>query len=47
MILGKKIQQKLYVNQQNFVSDTQLLINHSFLFPFLYELLMILQRLLQ
>ena len=28
MILSEKIQQKLYVNQQYFVSDIQLLINH-------------------
>ena len=33
MILGEKIERKVYVNQQNFVSDIQLLIKHSFLIP--------------
>ena len=36
MILGEKIEQKVYLNQRNFVSDIQLLVNHSFL----HELLM-------
>ena len=44
MILGEKIERKVYVNQQNFVSDIQLLIKHSFLLSFPHELLMILQR---
>ena len=35
MILGEKIERKVYVNQQNFVSDIQLLIKHSFLLSFL------------
>ena len=40
MILGEKIERKVYVNQQNFVSDIQLLIKHVFLLSFLHELLM-------
>ena len=40
MILGEKIERKVYVNQRNFVSDMQLLIKHSFLLSFLHELLM-------
>ena len=44
MILGEKIERKVYVNQQNFVSDIQLLIKHSFLLSFPHELLMILHR---
>ena len=39
-ILGEKIERKVYVNQQNFVSDIQLLIKYSFLLSFLHELLM-------
>ena len=34
MILGEKIERKVYVNQQNFASDIQLLIRHFFLFFF-------------
>ena len=40
MILGEKIERKIYVNRQNFVSDLQLyslLIKHSFLLSFLNE----------
>ena len=40
MILGEKIERKMYVNQQNYVSDIQLLVKHSFLLSFLHELLM-------
>ena len=40
MILGEKVERKVYVNQQNFVSDIQLLIKHSFILSFLHELLM-------
>ena len=40
MTLGDKIEQKVYVNHQNFVSDIQLLIKHSFPLSFLRELLM-------
>ena len=36
----EKIERKVYVNQQNFVSDIQLLIKHVFLLCFLHELLM-------
>ena len=44
MILGEKIARKVYVNEQNFVSDIQLLIKFiSFVLSFLHELLMILQ----
>ena len=38
MILGEKIERKVYVNQQNFVSDIQLLIKHSF-FSHLWQVL--------
>ena len=41
MILGERIERKVYVNQQNFVPDIQVLIKHSFLLSFLHELLMI------
>ena len=44
MILGEKIERKVYVNQQKFVSDIQLLIKYSFILSFLHELLTILQR---
>ena len=40
MILGEKIERKVYVNQQNFVSDIQVLIKHSFRLSFLRELSM-------
>ena len=40
-ILGEKIERNVYVNQQNFVPDKQLLIRNSFHFSFLHELLMI------
>ena len=40
MILGEKIERNVYVNQQNFVSDIQLLIKHSFILSFHHELLM-------
>ena len=40
MILGEKIERKLYVNQQEFVSDIQFLIKHSFFLSFLHALLM-------
>ena len=40
MILGEKIEQKVYVNQQNCVSDIQLLIKDVFLLCFRHELLM-------
>ena len=43
MILGEKIERKVYVNPQNFGSDMQLLIKHSFLLSFLHELLTVLQ----
>ena len=46
MILGEKIERKMYVNQQNYVSDIQLLVKHSFLLSFLHELVMISLRLL-
>ena len=39
MSLSEKIEGKVYVNEQNFVSDIQLLIKHSFLLSFLPELL--------
>ena len=41
MILGEKIERKVYVNQLNFVSDIQLLIKHVFLLVFPHELLML------
>ena len=44
MILVEKIERKVYVDQQNFVSDIQLLVKYSFLLSFLHELLMILQH---
>ena len=37
MILGERIERKVYVNQQNFVPDIQVLIKHSFLLSFLHE----------
>ena len=39
MIFGGKCERKVYINQQNFVSDIQLLIKHSFILSFLHELL--------
>ena len=44
MILGEKIERKVYVNQQNFVSDIQLLFKHSFLLSFLHDMLMSITR---
>ena len=41
--IGEKMERNVYVNQQNFVSDIQLLIKHSFLLSFLHELFTILQ----
>ena len=41
MILAEKTKRNIYVNQQDFVSDTQLLIKHSFLLSFFHELLII------
>ena len=38
MILGEKIERNVHVYHQNFVSEIQLLIKHSFHLSFLHEL---------